>query len=342
VEFADVTANLESLRYLSALLAPRDSKQHGVRVEHVVLARAVIRTALSEVGPLDADIAMTADHGIARATVRGADGRLVADVVPDGDAYAITVEAREWTLPWGPRLAFDSLRMKGSATAGHVHFRQVAAEAYGGMVEGAVKLAWNDEVVVSGDLALTRLDLAALLGALSMKSRITGRLDAKPRFSIHVESADTLHLQGPFDVHAAVLHGVDVQAAASVVKQGNDKGETRFDQLSGQLAVNGKTYRYTNLKATSGALAVRGNVALSPSKALSGKVYAQLEALGAAAEVPLNVGGTLDAPVIAPTAASMAGAAVGTAVLGPVLGTSVGAKIGDVADNLLGSADERK
>jgi hypothetical protein len=274
--------------------------------------------------------------------VRTQDGKLVADVAPDGDAYGLAIEAKEWTLPWGPRLAFDWLRMRGIAKASEARFRHIEAKAYGGTVEGAVKVLWNDEMVLSGELTLTRLELAPLLRAFSKKPRITGRLDAKPTFRIHTESADTLRLQGPFDVHAAVLHGVDLQAAASLAERGERKGETRFEELSGELVVHDKTYRYTNLKATSGALAARGDVALRPSRTLSGKIYAQLEALGSAAEIPLNISGTLDAPVIAPTAASIAGAAVGTAVLGPVLGASVGAKVGDIADKLLGRADERK
>ena len=69
---------------------------------------------------------------------------------------------------------------------------------------------------------------------------------------------------------------------------------------------------------------------------------AQVTAAGTTANVPLNVSGTLDAPLLYPTGGTVAGAAVGTAILGPGFGTSVGAKIGSWTEGLFGSKDENK
>jgi hypothetical protein len=63
--------------------------------------------------------------------------------------------------------------------------------------------------------------------------------------------------------------------------------------------------------------------------------------LGSSAGIPLNVSGTLDAPLLYPTGGTMAGAAVGTAILGPGFGTSVGAKVGGWAERLLGKKREK-
>ena len=101
-------------------------------------------------------------------------------------------------------------------------------------------------------------------------------------------------------------------------------------------------YRFTRLKIASGTLAADGNVSISPKKELSGRINAQVSALGASAGVPLKVGGTVDAPLLYPTAGTMAGAAVGTAILGPGMGTSVGAKIGSWAEGLFGDKDDAK
>jgi len=75
---------------------------------------------------------------------------------------------------------------------------------------------------------------------------------------------------------------------------------------------------------------------------LSGRIHAQVKALGASTSVPLNVAGTVDAPLLYPTAGTVAGAAVGTVMLGPGFGTSVGAKIGGWAEDLFGSKEEQK
>ena len=55
---------------------------------------------------------------------------------------------------------------------------------------------------------------------------------------------------------------------------------------------------------------------------------------GISTNVPLNVAGTIDSPMLYPTGATIAGAAVGTAIMGPGVGTSVGAKGGDWVDNM--------
>ena len=83
-------------------------------------------------------------------------------------------------------------------------------------------------------------------------------------------------------------------------------------------------------------------MSISPKKELSGRINAQVKAVGTSANVPLNVGGTVDAPLLYPTGGTMAGAAVGTVMLGPGFGTSVGAKVGGWAEGLFGKKDEKR
>ena len=182
---------------------------------------------------------------------------------------------------------------------------------------------------------------------LSPSTHVSGQLTAKPHFSASALSADqlvnALRLETVFSVQNGVLHGVDIQkAATNLTKQGATGGETRFNQLSGHLDMAHGGYQFTQLKIASGALAADGNVNISPKKALSGRLNAQIKALGTSANVPLNVAGTIDAPLLYPTGGTITGAAIGTAILGPGLGTSVGAKVGGWAENLFGKKEEKK
>jgi len=140
-----------------------------------------------------------------------------------------------------------------------------------------------------------------------------------------------------------VLHGIDIQkAATSLVRQGETGGETRFEQLSGHLVLAQRSYRFTQIRIASGSLAVDGQVNISPKKELSGRINAQVSALGTSTGVPLNVAGTIDAPILYPTGGMIAGAAVGTVLMGPGFGTSVGAKVGGWAEGLFGRKTEKK
>jgi hypothetical protein len=178
---------------------------------------------------------------------------------------------------------------------------------------------------------------------------MSGRLTASPQFSSKAPSAgqigDTLRLDTPFDIHNGVLHGVDIsKAAVSLInKEAGKGGETRFDKLSGHLAMDRGTRRLTQLNIASGALSADGHVTISPKDNLSGRINANVKAVTVATgAVPLNVAGTLQAPWLYPTGGTVAGAAAGTAVLGPGIGTAVGARVGQWTEGLFGKKEEKK
>lgn len=341
VEIRDLAADGAVVSRLAALARNRDSGERRLRIEQVVLTNARFTTPRGEIGPFDAEVALDPAGEPERATLRTADDRLRVELRPERDRYAVTVKAERWTLPWGPALAFERLEMKGAATLNEARFDHVDAHGYGGRASGTLSASWAEGMRISGELTVENVELAPLLKAFSRESRIAGRLDAKPVFRAHAARPGhlgrALRLQGQFQVRHAVVRGIDLQGAVGAATRGTQNGDTRLDELSGHLAVERGVYRFTRLKASSGALAAHGTLDIGEGQALSGRVYAQLQPLGAAADVPLDVGGTLDAPTLAPSGASIAGAAVGTAVLGPVLGTSIGAKLGDWAESLFSS-----
>jgi glucose-6-phosphate dehydrogenase assembly protein OpcA len=102
-------------------------------------------------------------------------------------------------------------------------------------------------------------------------------------------------------------------------------------------------YRFTQLNIASGALAATGNVTISATKSLSGRINAEVKATNiASAKVPLDVSGTVQSPLLLPTAGTVAGAAVGTAILGPGVGTSIGAKVGEWTEGLFGKKESKR
>jgi hypothetical protein len=143
-----------------------------------------------------------------------------------------------------------------------------------------------------------------------------------------------LQTQTRFTVKDAVLHGLDLVKAVQTIGL-NRGGQTRLDTLAGQVHSQGRAAQLNNLVASSGVLSATGDVAVSPAKALSGRISVNLSAgskigsaLGGAVGVPLVVGGTLDAPEVTLTRGALLGAAIGTAVM-PGVGTGAGVRLGD-------------
>lgn len=205
----------------------------------------------------------------------------------------------------------------------------------GGTISGSAQLQpalrRGAKFSVNGRLETRAVEVAALTN--TNKPVLSGRLDADTSFSGQGANlatlAQALQTQSQFNVRQAVVHGIDLAKAVKTIGL-NRGGETRLDTLAGHLTTRGRAIQLTNLVASSGILSASGNVAVAPSRALSGRISVDLAAtaVGSAVAVPLVVGGTLDAPELTLTRAALIGAALGTAVM-PGVGTGAGATLGD-------------
>ena len=226
-----------------------------------------------------------------------------------------------------------------------------------GTVKGQIELQWpaasssgkpesgKEAIMVKGQVTTAGLDLSLLGAEAGKQPPLSGQLEAQTTLSARASSAgkllDVLQTQSNFTARKAVVHGIDLAKAVRTVGLSRG-GETRLDVLAGQIHTQGKAIQLNNLVASSGVLSANGNVALAPNRSLSGRVNVELGAnlLPTAAQgavgVPLQVGGTLDAPEVTLTRAAMIGAAIGTVVL-PGAGTGAGASLGDkVGEKLKG------
>ena len=319
----------------------------GFRVESIRLAKAVFRLGKTGFGPFEARIGLDSEGRPGEATIATDDGKFKLHIKPDQANYLIDARAKSWTLPVEPALAFDELTIKGVATSNDARFSEVSAKLYGGTATGKISVGWQKGLRVNGALDVTQLEMQKVASILSPGAHVSGKLNAKPVFSASAATADqlmsALHLETAFSVQSGTIHGVDIQKAAThLIKQGTTGGETRFEQLAGNVTMDRGSYRFTDLKVVSGALAAEGNMTVSAKNELSGRINAQVAGLGGLASVPLNVTGTVDAPLLYPTGGTMAGAAVGTMMMGPGIGTSVGAKVGGWAEGLFGKKEETK
>ena len=318
------------------------SRAAAVRVGRVQIEDATLQFGKNAVGPFDATVALNERSEPQQVAITTRDGKLNATLKLTSGKFVIDVLAKAWRLPVGPPLLFDELKINGVATLNDMQIGSVQARLYGGTVAGNATLAWHKGAQLRGALSVNQLELSALAALFSPNARISGRLNARPAISANAPALGqlgaALRVETAFQVHNGVLRGVDIRKAATNLLLKDSSGETRFDQLSGHLVMAQGAQRFSNLKVASGSLSADGNVTVAADKALSGRVNAQVGTGSvASANVPLNVSGTVDSPMLLPTGASLAGAAIGTAILGPGAGTSVGAKVGNWAEGLFGS-----
>jgi hypothetical protein len=183
---------------------------------------------------------------------------------------------------------------------------QLHADIGGGTITGPLRLqpqhgGWR----LSGMMATEKVEVSALTAP---SRSLTGKLDARTSLQADFKDPgsllDALRTQTRFTVRRAVLHGIDLAAAVRTLGISRS-GETPLDTLTGQVSTQGKAVQLSNLVANSGSLSANGQVALSPDRALNGRVNVTLA--GGALGVPVNVSGTMDSPSAMPAGLTLPG-----------------------------------
>lgn len=310
-----------------------------VVVQKIQFENAMLQLERAKFGPFDALVTIAESGVPERADITARDGKFKASLQPDGDKFKVTVNAREWRLPAGPPIFFESLEVSGVATPNDADFREIQAKLYGGAITGRMAIGWQKGLQLKGQFAVNDVELRDLVPLFAPKTRLSGRLTAKPVFSGTTAKPDQLanvmKLDTPFDIRNGVLQGVDIQEAAMNPARKGGGGETRFDTLSGQFAMDRGTQRLTGLKVSSGSLAADGNVTIAPDKSLSGRINARVNVVGqTGVSMPLNISGSVGSPLALPAVGAIAGAGISA-------GASVGSKVGSWASGLFGGSDRK-
>jgi len=208
---------------------------------------------------------------------------------------------------------------------------QLKADIGGGSIAGPLRLqpgargGWR----FSGELATDRVEVAALtVPARTLTGKLEARTTLQADFREPGELAEALRTQTRFTVRNAVIHGIDLAQAVRTVGASRS-GQTALDTLTGNVATQGRAIQLTNLVASSGVLSASGNVNVAADRTLNGRVQVALTAgpIGTLAGVPLQVGGTLDAPSATPAGVTLPGSGVAT---------DLGSKLGKGLQGLFG------
>lgn len=320
-----------------------DGGPQTVRIEKVGLNHVTLESPGMTLPLFSLVVNMNSEGDLKNVLLASDDGKFKLDATPvSGSNFDLKLSARQWRIPVGPAFQFDALNIAGAVNGDALRLRDIDGNLYGGTLKGVAELNWKSGWKLNGDLKGQRLALESLLPLFNSKARVSGRLNAKARFAMNGRTASQLanspNVDGDFSIHNGVLHGFDLASAAQPFKGKEIRGgQTEFEEFSGIFSIAGKDIRLRKLNISSGVLNANGDVEISPSKQLGGKVYVEVKQGVSLVSIPLKVSGTLQDPVLFPTGAALTGAVVGTAILGPGVGTSLGTKAADTIDSWFGS-----
>ncbi|MBI5750576.1 MAG: AsmA family protein [Hydrogenophilales bacterium] len=338
VEIDGVTLDHALIGKLTALAKrPADGPQ-TIKVKRIQLSALQLDLDALKWGPLCADIALD-DSGLAAIDAGSEDKRFKLKLSPGEAGQQLNIQAKNWNLPLNPALKIDTLTAKGLLKEHELNLPEINAGLYGGTLKAKLNASWKQGWKVKGEAQTAQVELKEIVALLTTATSLSGKLNANGAYTMNAKEAGQLgdNLRGnfKFNVQHGVLYGLDLERAVkSLATQGTRGGQTRFDELSGTLVIAGKHYQLNRMKAASGILSAQGNVDIAANKKLAGRVNVAMKGAASLIEVPLDVSGTVNDPVLFPNRAALAGAAAGTAIMGPGLGTSAGSKAGQALEKL--------
>ena len=250
-----------------------------------------------------------------------------------------------------PPVALRLTREEGASTpsadedADVAHAWQVQADAGGGSWQGRAQLHQKQggAVRVDADLQLRDVNVAELVAAFGRKPALEGRANGRTTLQAQGqrpgELLRSLRTRTDFRMAPATLLSFDL--ARTVRTLGQERaGQTVLDELKGTLQTqatgDGVRLRYRDLQARSGVLTAQGQLQVF-NRRMQGRLAIDL--VDGVVGVPLQLGGTLDAPQLGLSSGALAGAAAGSAVL-PGGGTPLGARLGQQLEDWFGDAEE--
>ncbi len=335
-----------ALTIISALSAksPEGTEATAVNVSHINIDEMQLVWPDIQLPMLNAEIVLTELNQLDSALIESLDGKLKADIVPDGDARLITVNADKWTLPVGLPLLIDKAKVEMQLKGNRLTIPKIDVALYGGKLVGNAVLTWQENKgaenwKANGHLNVMNLSVKQPSSMMSRTVYLSGNLFGDGDFSASAKEvgqlAERLQASFKFKINQGILHGLDlVKVASLLIKQNQSGGETQFDTFSGLLKVSGKQYHLRDLNISSGLLAATGQIEVKSNKQLDGVVEVKVKNSVGLVAIPLNVSGTLKDPVVLPSKMALVGAAAGTAILGPGVGTSLGIKAAGAVDSI--------
>ena len=250
------------------------------------------------------DAEMNARHGrFVQAQIMSTDQRIGINLAAQGDALRIEGKAKQFVLPFEPRLSFDTLKVIAVARAGTLAISNIEAQLFDGYMAGTARVNWTKPWTFNAELGLQQIALEPSLAHFTREAKLTGILEAKVRLAGQAETLNALfkspQVQATFLIKNGDYSGIDlVRAIQAPSRGGHVGGKTHFNDLSGFFQLSKGRFLYRQIKLQDGAVSAIGNLEVSREKNLSGNLFAELHTPSSRFRSSFLFAGDLQAPVL--------------------------------------------
>lgn len=274
-----------------------------VIVDHIRFEKATVSFGRLGFSGIEGEVKRSADGLFQSLKLRAPDQNLSFEVKPLGQGLEVTLEGFGWHPSPGSLFLFDSVNLNGSIENGAFTIRSMELRVFDGLIKGVAVLRADNQPSISGEIVFERVNASRLGNAVGVGERFSGGITGKLRFSSTAESWATIfsavNAEGDFTVRRGSVRGIDLaEAVRRVSNMSVQGGATQFEQLSGSVDFTPTSYRFNGLILDSGLMQSTGQIEVSKSLEIRGKMVLQMRGTVNQTRVPVTISGQLDAPVL--------------------------------------------
>ena len=271
----------------------------GLQIARVSFRNVRLLMNKIPLAPLQGTIGLAKDGTVRQASLRTSDGKITAEVAAKDQLYEVTASARNWQLPLGPELAFDSVEAHGTATSNGMQLSKIEAKLYGGSAKGTADIHWGNGWGLSGNFEAGGLELAPVIVIFARNFIASGTLDTRGRYSMQAKTPEGLfeapRVEGSFNVSRGSLNNMDLtRALQEPSRNGVRGGKTLFTDFTGNLIYSGGGYQFKDLRLVSGPLSATGSAEITSGNILSGRVNVELKSGATSIKNSFAVSGSIN------------------------------------------------
>lgn len=292
----------------NAILALLDERRSpladSLRVQRVRIERATVSIAGASLDDVSGDIFVTPQAGISEVRLIGGNGAVSLSAVPEGkNALKLTLGTTAWRLPLAGGIPVESIDAQAVLTRDALRADKFDLRIFDGVISGAATAQWAQRVDLSIQARFERIAVQRLLAMVEPAARIQGTAGGRLTLRGNSDGLTTalreLSGSGPFKIDNGVFQGFDLVEAVRNSRSETPVrgGDTRLEQLEGNISFEGGKWRLGSLRGHSGALATFGHLNQAGGK-LEGAMDVQLRGSANQVNVPVSITGTLADPVL--------------------------------------------
>jgi uncharacterized protein involved in outer membrane biogenesis len=256
----------------------------------------------ADLGAFSGEVAFAPNGTVQQAEL--SNDKIKLELAPQSDGVRASLDARGWTIPFGPPIEFSYLTVKGVLNNAQLTVTDFSGRAAGGAVHGKMTAKWTGPITLEGEFAVQNARVEELMGALTRSFSARGSLHANGRYAMQAPNARdllaTVQIESTFSATRGELANIDLlRVIQSTVTSAFRGGRTPFDELNGSLRIAGGHYNYRQLQLVSGPLNATGTIEVAPGGELSGRLNAVVAPrAGVVARSSFVVSGTVKEPVL--------------------------------------------